>query len=110
MTARLVLVVVVVVAAVSAGIALEAQRPAPILMGGPVHLTNRVYWEGIDPWKPQPVGDWDFARARQSGVNVVFENIAPYGYHTYNTTVKHAGRLIETFHRMMEANSDKMEI
>jgi membrane dipeptidase len=110
MTTRLVLVAIVVVAAVSAGIALEAQRPAPLLMDGHVHITNRVYWEGIDPWKAQPVGDWDFARARQAGVNVVIENIAPYGYNTYNTTVKHAGRLIETFHRMMEANSDKMEL
>src|SRR5436190_22028182 len=88
----------------------QARTPVPLLMDGHVHITNRVYWEGIDPWKPQPVGDWDFARARQAGVNVVIENIAPYGYNTYNTTVKHAGRLIETFHRMMEANSDKMEL
>jgi len=42
-----------------------------------------VYWEGIDPWKPQPVGDWDLARGKEAGVNVVFENVAPYGYNTY---------------------------
>lgn len=28
----------------------------PILMDGHVHITNRVYWEGIDPWQPQPSG------------------------------------------------------
>ena len=94
----------------AAGARLEPQAPVTMLMDGHVHITNRVYWEGIDPWKAQPVGDWDFARARQAGVNVVIENLAPYGYNTYNTTVKHAGRLIETFHRTLEANSDKMEL
>ena len=93
-------------------IAAASQNPAqaPLLMDGHVHMTNRVYWEGIDPWKPQPVGDFDYARARQAGVNVVIENIAPYGYNTYNTTVKQAGRLIETFHRVVDANRDKMEL
>jgi membrane dipeptidase len=75
-----------------------------------VHITNRVYWEGIDPWKPQPVGQFDYARARAGGVNFVIENIAPYGYNTYNTTVKQAGRLIETFHRTLEAHHDQMEL
>ena len=81
-----------------------------LLVDGHVHITGRVYWEGIDPWKPQPIGDWDYARARQSGVNVVIENIAPYGYNSYNTTVKQVGRLIETFHRTLAANSDLMEL
>lgn len=85
-------------------------RTPPLLMDGHVHITNRVYWEGIDPWKPQRTGDWDYARARASGVNVVVENIAPYGYNTYNTNVKQVGRLIETFHRVLEANRDKMEL
>src|ERR1051326_1352107 len=88
----------------------QAQSTAPLLMDGHVHITNRVYWEGIDPWKPQPVGDWDYARARQAGVNVVIENVAPYGYNTYNTTVKQAGRLIETFLRVVDSNRDKMEL
>jgi len=79
-------------------------------MDGHVHITNRVYWEGIDPWKEQPVGDFDYARARKAGVNVVIENVAPYGYNTYNTTVKQTGRLIETFHRILDANRDKMEL
>ncbi|MEO8100373.1 MAG: membrane dipeptidase [Acidobacteriota bacterium] len=69
-----------------------------------------MYWEGIDPWKAQSTGDWDYARARQGGVNFVIESVAPYGYQTYNTTVKQAGRLIETFHRTLEAHKDKMEL
>lgn len=98
--------------AVASGVTASNQirtRP-PVLVDGHVHITNRVYWEGIDPWKPQPTGDWDYARARQAGVNVVIENVAPYGYNTYNTTVKQVGRLIETFHRVVEANRDKMEL
>jgi membrane dipeptidase len=43
-------------------------------------------------------------------VNFVIENVAPYGYNTYNTTAKQAGRLIETFHRMVEAHRDRMEL
>ena len=82
----------------------------PLLADGHVHITNRVYWEGIDPWKVQATGDWDYARARAGGVNFVIESVAPYGYHTYNTTVKQAGRLIETFHRTMDTNRDKMEL
>lgn len=92
------------------GASVSGQVRTPILMDGHVHITNRVYWEGIDPWKPQPIGDWDCARARQGGVNVVIENIAPHGYNTYNTNVKQVGRLIETFHRVLEANRDKMEL
>jgi membrane dipeptidase len=93
--------------AILAGQAATAPR---LLVDGHVHITNRVYWEGIDPWEPQLIGAWDYARARQGGINVVIENIAPYGYSTYNTTVKQAGRLIETFHRVVEANPDKMEL
>lgn len=51
---------------------------APIVADGHVHITNRVYWEGIDPWQPQPFG-FDYARAVAGGVNVVIENVAPYG-------------------------------
>ena len=111
MTLRFVLIGTLIVAT---GVALAAPQqvrpPAPLLMDGHVHITNRVYWEGIDPWKPQPVGDFDYARARQAGVNVVIENVAPYGYNTYNTTVKQTGRLIETFHRVVDANPDNMEL
>jgi membrane dipeptidase len=79
-------------------------------MDGHVHVTNRVYWEGIDPWIPQPAGFFDYARARRGGANVVIENIAPYGYQNYGGTVKQVGRLIERFHRVAEANRDRMEV
>lgn len=79
-------------------------------MDGHTHITNRVSWEHIDPWTPQRVGPWDYARAKSAGVNVVIETIAPYGYQAYNTTVKQAARLIETFHRVLDANQDKMEL
>jgi membrane dipeptidase len=91
-------------------LAAAAQRRVPIVADGHVHITNRVYWEGIDPWKAQPVGQWDYQRARAGGVNFVIESVAPYGYQTYNTTVKHAGRLIETFHRAMEAHKKEMAL
>src|SRR5579871_4336991 len=55
-----------------------------IFMDGHVHVIDRVFWEGIDPWKPQPTGPIDYARARQGGVNVVIENVAAYGYEDYN--------------------------
>jgi membrane dipeptidase len=110
MTIRLYLIAFLTLLTVAIGAAQPQRTPAPLLMDGHVHITNRVYWEGIDPWKAQPVGDWDYARARQAGVNVVIENVAPYGYNTYNTTVKQTGRLIETFHRMLDANRDKMEL
>ncbi len=99
-----------ILVAMSAPVFCQIRTPPSLLMDGHVHITDRVYWEGIDPWKPQPVGDWDYVRARQSGVNVIIENIAPYGYNTYNTTVKQVGRLIETFYRVLEANRDKMEL
>jgi membrane dipeptidase len=96
-----------------AGVVILAQggRPSPsLLMDGHTHITNRVYWEGIDPWTPQAVGMFDYARARQGGVNVVFENVSPYGYEDYNGTVKQVARLLETFHRVLEKNRDKMEL
>ena len=101
---------VVIAVALTTGLYGQTRPSPPLLMDGHIHITNRVYWEGIDPWKPQRSGDWDYARARQSGVNVVVENIGPYGYNTYNTNVKQVGRLIETFHRVLEANRDKMEL
>jgi|SRR5215471_6585860 len=64
--------------AMSAPMFSQVRTPAPLLVDGHVHITDRVYWEDIDPWKRQPTGDWDYARAREGGVNVVIENIAPY--------------------------------
>jgi len=70
--------VVLVMMAVNATCCGQVRTSPTLLVDGHVHITGRVYWEGIDPWKPQPIGDWDYVRARQSGVNVVIENIAPY--------------------------------
>jgi membrane dipeptidase len=79
-------------------------------MDGHTHITNRVYWEGIDPWKASDIGLFDYARAWEGGANVVFENVGTYGYEDYDGTVKQAGRLIETFHRTLESHRDKMEL
>jgi membrane dipeptidase len=111
MTLRRVTICSLLLASSVAILLAQAQRPASaLLMDGHVHITNRVYYEGIDPWKPQRTGEWDFARAREGGANVVIENIAPYGYQDYNATVKQVARLLETFHRMMDDHRDKMEL
>jgi membrane dipeptidase len=81
----------------------------PILMDGHVHVTNRVYWEKIDPWQAQE-GGWDYARARAAGVNCIVDNIGTYGYWNYNYTPKQALRLIETFHRFAETHKDRMAV
>lgn len=79
----------------------------PLLVDGHVHITNRVHWEGLDPFQPLENG-FDFTRARDSGVNVIIENVAPYGYANFNYTPKQALRLIETFHRMIERHADSL--
>jgi membrane dipeptidase len=78
-------------------------------MDGHVHITNRVYWEKIDPWQPHD-GGWDYARARAAGVNCIIDYIGTYGYWNYNYTPKQALRLIETFHRFAESHADKMGV
>src|ERR1700742_4311429 len=47
-----------------------------IVVDGHTHIFNRVCWEHIDPWQPQPFG-FDFARAFASGVNVIIETSLP---------------------------------
>src|ERR1700682_5266844 len=62
-----------------------SRRKGRILMDGHVHVTNKTFWLGIDPWKPSPTGTgWDYARAAAAGVNVIIENPAPYGYWFYD--------------------------
>ena len=80
-----------------------------IVMDGHVHITNRIYWEGIDPWVPTQQG-WDFARAKAAGVNCIIDNLGPYGYWNYNYTPKQFLRLIDTLLRFSETHSDKMAI
>jgi membrane dipeptidase len=78
-------------------------------MDGHVHVTNKTFWLGVDPWQPSPTGTgWDYRRAAAAGVNVIIENFGTYGYWSYNITPKHMLRLFETFHRFVEANEDKM--
>ena len=36
-----------------AGRAVAADGEPEIVMDGHVHIVNRIYWEGIDPWTPQ---------------------------------------------------------
>jgi membrane dipeptidase len=87
----------------------RATDDAPILIDGHVHVTNRIYWEGIDPWTAQAQG-WDFARARAAGVNCVVENIGTYGAWNYNYSPKQALRLIDTLLRYSETHADRMAI
>jgi membrane dipeptidase len=91
------------------GRSLAADGDPEIVMDGHVHVVNRIYWEGIDPWTPQKQG-WDYARARSAGINCIIDNIGPYGYWNYNYTPKQALRLIDTLWRFSEAHSDKMAI
>ena len=82
-----------------------------IVVDGHVHIINRVFYEGIDPWKPNATGLQDYARSKQGGVDVVIEQLyVDDGYNNYNVAVKQALRLIETFYRVLEANPDKMEL
>ena len=82
-----------------------------IVVDGHVHMTNSVFHQGIDPWKPQSVGTFDYARAEQGGLDVAIEHLyIEDAYNKYNYTVKQACRLIETFYRVLEANKDKMDL
>jgi len=80
-------------------------------MDGHVHVTNKTFWLGIDPWKPSPAGTgWDYLRAKQAGVNVIIENFGTYGYWSYNVTPKHILRMFETFLRFAEAHEEQMAV
>ena len=82
-----------------------------VVVAGHEHITNRVYYEGIDPWTPVDVGVWDYARARQGGVDVVVENIwADDAYNRYNVTPKQVMRLLETFFAVLDRNRQRMEL
>src|SRR5438874_2284648 len=82
-----------------------------IVVDGHVHITSRVFHEGIDPWESQDTGLFDYARAKQGGLKVVIHALyLEDPYNRYNYTIKHACRLIEIFYRIIEANQDKMEL
>src|SRR3954468_11394189 len=77
-TRRWIFVALAVTVVASLGLTLlRAQTSDPatvhrdaIVVDGHVHITNRVFWEGIDPWKAQITGLWDFARAKEGGLDV----------------------------------------
>ena len=111
------IIAVAVLAPSRSDVVLAQQSPAAalhrdaIVVDGHVHITNRVFWEGIDPWRVQATGLWDYARAKQGGLDVVVEQVyLEDPFNNYNYTVKQAVRLLETFHRVIEANRDKMEL
>lgn len=82
-----------------------------LVVDGHVHVISRVFYEGIDPWKPQVTGLFDFARAKEGGLDLAIHTVfVEDAYNRYNYTVKQACRLIEIFHRTLEANPDKMEL
>ena len=82
-----------------------------VVFAGHEHITNRAYTEGVDPWTPQPVGIWDYAKAKQGGVDVVVENIwAEPAYQPYNVMTKQVVRLLETFYQILDRNRDRMEL
>ena len=89
---------------------LDLHRKA-IVVDGHVHITNSVFTQGIDPWVEQRTGAFDYARARKGGLDVVVDHIfVDDEYNTYNYTVKQACRLLETFHRVLDAHPEKMEL
>jgi membrane dipeptidase len=89
----------------------NALHESALVFAGHEHITNRVYIEGIDPWKPQRVGIWDYAKAKQGGVDVVVENIwAEPAYQPYNVTTKQVIRLLETFYQVLDTHRDRMEL
>ncbi len=82
-----------------------------IVVDGHVHIVTPVFHQGIDPWKVQETGLFDYARAKQGGLDVVVHTVyIEDPYNNYNYAVKQACRLIETFYRVLDANADKMEL
>ena len=82
-----------------------------IVVDGHVHMINSVFHQGIDPWSVQSIGSFDYARAKQGGLDVAVEHLyIEDAYNKYNYTVKQALRLIETFYGVLEANPGRMEL
>ena len=82
-----------------------------IVVDGHVHIVTPVFHQGIDPWEVQETGLFDYARAKQGGLDVVVHTVyIEDPYNNYNYAVKQACRLIEIFYRVLDANSDKMEL
>src|SRR6266550_5887720 len=90
--------------------AAELHRTA-LVIDGHAHITNAVFNQGIDPWRAQQTGTFDYARAQAGGLDAVIEHVfVEDGYADYNYVVKQACRLIETFYRVLDASPDRMEL
>lgn len=88
----------------------ELHRTA-IVADGHVHIVSRQFHEGIDPWERHPTGLFDYARAKEGGLNLVIHAIyVEDAYNQYNYTVKQACRLIDLFYETLEKHRDKMEL
>ena len=46
-----------------------------IVVDGHVHIVTPVFHQGIDPWKVQETGLFDYARAKQGGLDVVVHTV-----------------------------------
>ena len=81
------------------------------VVDGHVHMINSVFHQGIDPWSVQSIGSFDYARAKQGGLDVAVEHLyIEDAYNKYNYTIKQALRLIETFYGVLETNNGRMEL
>ena len=102
---------VALVPAAGQGINAAKLHDEAIVVDGHVHIITPVFHQGIDPWQVQKTGLWDYARAKQGGLDVVIHTVyIEDPYNNYNYAVKQAVRLIETFYQVLDANSDKIEL
>ena len=124
MKIRLALVLAFALNTIGCGLPSDKSEPPPtaeltatslheqaIVVDGHVHIMTPVFHQGIDPWEVQETGLFDYARARQGGLDVVIHTLYiedPYA--NYNYTLKQAFRLIERFYQILDANKDKMEL
>lgn len=91
--------------------ATQALLKDAIVLDDHVHLETSVFHQGLDPWKHNETGLFDYARAKQGGLNVVVHAIyTEDAYNNYNYGVKQALRLIETTYQLLDNNKDKMEV
>ena len=82
-----------------------------IVLDGHVHITTATFHQNYDAWQVQETGNWDYARAKQGGLDVVVEQLyIEDRYNAYNYSVKQTVRLIEQFLQTIDANKDKMEL
>lgn len=88
-----------------------ALHKSAIVLDAHVHITTATFHQNYDAWHPQQTGNWDYARAKMGGLNVVVEQLyIEDPYMAYNYSVKQTARLIQQFLQTIEDNKDKMEL